>query len=98
MPLELVYSASALADLEAILLHIALDSPRIARQWLAEIEKRCRLLCEFPELGVEREDLAAGIRIFPYRRAVIAYRIQPARLRIVRIFYGGQDYSVLMET
>lgn len=62
---ELVYSASALADLEAVLLYIACDSPQAARQWVAEIEKRCELLCDFPELGVERDDLAPGIRIFP---------------------------------
>lgn len=97
MPLELVYSATALADLEAILTHVALDSPRHARRWVAEIEQRCALLCDFPQLGVERFDLSPGLRIFPYKRAVIAYRIQPTRIRIVRVFYGGQDYSILME-
>jgi toxin ParE1/3/4 len=97
MRLELVYSASALADLEAVLLYIALDNPRAARQWVADIEKRCELLCEFPELGVERDDLVPGIRIFPYRRAVIVYRIQRMRIRIVRVFYGGQDYATLMD-
>ncbi|MFA6967222.1 MAG: type II toxin-antitoxin system RelE/ParE family toxin [Bosea sp. (in: a-proteobacteria)] len=61
------------------------------------IERRCALLCEFPELGVERPDVSPGLRIFPYRRAVIAYRIQMTRVRIVRVFYGGQDYSALME-
>lgn len=98
MSLELVYSASALADLEAILTHVALDSPRNARRWVSEIEMRCMLLCDFPELGVERSDLSPGLRIFPYKRAVIAYRVQATRVRIVRVFYGGQDYSALMET
>lgn len=97
MPHELVYSATALSDLEAILNHVALDSPKQARRWVAAIERRCALLCKFPELGVERPDVSPGLRIFPYRRAVIAYRIQMTRVRIVRVFYGGQDYSALME-
>jgi toxin ParE1/3/4 len=94
---ELVYSGAALSDLEAILTHIARDSPRSARRWVAAIEQRCELLCEFPELGVLRDDIASGLRIFPHRRAVIAYRIRGETIRIVRIFYGGQDYAVLME-
>lgn len=32
-----------------------------------------------------------------HRRAVIVYRIQRMRIRIVRIFYGGQDYATLMD-
>jgi toxin ParE1/3/4 len=96
MALELAYSAAALTDLETILRYVALDSPRHARAWVAEIERRCELLCDFPELGTERNDLAPGLRIFPHRRAVIAYRVQPMRIRIVRVFYGGQDYAALM--
>lgn len=98
MPLDLVYSGAAAADLEAIFKHVALDSPRSARRWVAEIEKRCELLRDFPELGVERPDLAPSLRIFPHRRAVIAYRILSDRIRIVRVFYGGQDYAALMES
>ncbi|AOO83768.1 type II toxin-antitoxin system RelE/ParE family toxin [Bosea vaviloviae] len=96
MPLELVYSGKALADLESILRYIAGDSPRAARRWVAAVEARCESLRSFPELGVERPDIAAGLRIFPFRRSVIAYRVLPGRIRIVRVLHGGQDYAALM--
>ena len=48
MRLELVYSAAALADFEAILLYIALDNPRAARQWVADIESVASCSASFP--------------------------------------------------
>jgi toxin ParE1/3/4 len=97
MPLDLVYSGKARDDLEAILRYVSHDSPREARRWVAAIENRCETLRSFPEMGVERPDLSSGLRIFPHRRAVIAYRVLPGRIRIVRVLYGGQDYSALMD-
>lgn len=97
MPLELVYSSTAAADLESVLRYIAQDSPRSARRWVAAIEAKCEGLCSYPEMGVERPDLAVGLRILPFRRSVIAYRVMPGRIRIVRILHGGQDYAALVE-
>jgi toxin ParE1/3/4 len=98
MPLELVYSGKALADLEIIMRYIAIDNPRAARRWVAAIETKCEGLRSFPEIGVERPDVAKGLRIFPFRRSVIAYRILPGRIRIVRVLHGGQDYAALIES
>ncbi len=64
---------------------------------MAAIERQCLQLRAFPEIGVERPDLSPGLRILPYRRAVIAYRVLGDRVRIVRVLYGGQDYAALME-
>lgn len=97
MPLDLVYSGKSRDDLENILRYIARDSPGSARRWVAAIEARCEKLRSFPEMGVERSDLSVGLRIFPFRRAIIAYRILPDRIRIVRVLYGGQDYAALMD-
>ena len=98
MLLELVYSGKALADLEAILRYIARDNPLAARRWVAAIEFRCGQLQSFPEMGVERPDLSVGLRILPYRRSVIVYRVLPGRIRVVRVLHGGQDYAALMES
>jgi toxin ParE1/3/4 len=98
MPLDLVYSGRARSDLEAILRYIARDNLPAARRWVAAIERQCLQLRAFPELGVERTDLSHGLRILPYRRAVIVYRILGSRVRIVRVLYGGQDYAALMES
>lgn len=64
---------------------------------MAAIERQCLQLRAFPEIGVERPDLSPGLRILPYRRAVIAYRVLGDRVRIVHVLYGGQDYAALME-
>lgn len=97
MPLDLAYSSKALSDLESILHYIARDNPQAARQWVAALEWRCEQLRSFPEMGVERPDLSAGLRVFPFRRSIIAYRVLPARIRIVRVLHGGQDYDALVE-
>lgn len=76
--------------------YIAHDSPQTARRWVAAIEAKCEGLRSFPEMGVERPDIALGLRIFPFRRSVVAYRIQPGRIRIVRVLHAGQDYAALV--
>lgn len=98
MPLRLVYTPDALADLRAILRHIAGDNPPAARSFVGAIEQRCRNLCTQPHLGRAREDLGGGLRLFPFRRrVVIAYRVEGTDLAIIRVFYGGRDYEVLLD-
>ncbi|HEY9347896.1 MAG TPA: type II toxin-antitoxin system RelE/ParE family toxin [Inquilinus sp.] len=97
MPLRLVYTPDALADLRSILSHIAGDNPSAARTFVGAIERRCRDLCQQPHLGRAREDLGIGLRIVPFRRRiVIAYRIEDNDLAILRVFYGGRDYEALL--
>lgn len=97
MPLRLVYTPDALADLRSILRHIADDNPSAARTFVGTIEQRCRDLCQQPYLGRTREDLGIGLRIVPFRRRiVIAYRIEGNDLAILRVFYGGRDYEALL--
>lgn len=97
MPLRLVYTPDALADLRSILRHIAGDNPPAARTFVGAIERRCQDLCRQPHLGRTREDLGIGPRIVPFRRRiVIAYRIEDNDLAILRVFYGGRDYETLL--
>src|SRR5919199_6979951 len=97
MPRRLVYSAKALADLDTVYDYIALDNPARARKHVAEIQARCRALLDNPELGPARPLIRPGLRIYPAgRRVVVAYRIVPEGIRIVRVFSGGQDYEAIL--
>lgn len=98
MRLEVVYSDRSLTDIEEVLAFIATDNPPAARRWLGEIQRRVDLIGEYPEIGVERHDVAPGLRIHPYRRSVIAYIIEKERVRIIRVLHGGRDYSTLIDS
>jgi toxin ParE1/3/4 len=95
--IRLFYRPAALSDLDAIYDAIEPDSPRRALNFVNEIRERCRGLCEHPKLGPARDDLAAGIRIYPMRgRVVVAYRAGAEAVQIVRVFYGGQDFEAIL--
>ena len=95
--LRLEYSASSVADLDAIYDFIASENPSSAWNFVEEIRERCRTLCTYPEFGPARGDLGHNIRIYAMRsKVVVAYRAQADVISIVRVFYGGQDYDALL--
>lgn len=62
---------------------------------LTELERIAKKLSLFPSLGRPGDDVSPGIRILIFeKRVTIAYRIDDAGVRIVRLFYAGRDYSV----
>jgi plasmid stabilization system protein ParE len=64
---------------------------------VADIRGRCAALRTHPELGPARDDLGRNIRVLPMLgRVVVAYRVEPDGVTIVRVFYGGQDYAAIM--
>lgn len=93
---RLVYRPAALSDLDAIYDAIEPDSASRAFDYVQDIRRRCRTLCDHPQLGPAREDLGTGIRVFPMRgRVVVAYRVRVDVIEITRVFYGGQDYEAI---
>ncbi|MEO3433738.1 type II toxin-antitoxin system RelE/ParE family toxin [Inquilinus sp. CAU 1745] len=95
--LGLVYAIEAVEDLQSIYLHIASDSPESADRFVREIEARCEILREVPEIGVSRSDLLEGARILTFRRrVVIVYRLSAGKIDVLRIFYGGRDYEAII--
>lgn len=97
MALALTYRALALDDLDGIFDYIAPESPRRAESLIEDIRKRCRMLCEHPELGPSRSDIKPGLRIYPMPgRIVVCYLITEEAIVIVRVFSGGQDYGTIM--
>lgn len=95
--IRLAYRPAALADLEAIEDYIAAYDQGRAAKFIQIIRARCRMLCDFPELGPARPDIASGIRILTMRRKVaVAYRITTDAVVVTRVFYGGQDFATIL--
>jgi toxin ParE1/3/4 len=94
---ELVYAPQAVADLEEIYRFIAQDSPDRAAAFVADIQQRCRLLLDSPELGPRRPNLGKGVRIYPMRRRVVVVCvIRTSAIEVLRMFYAGRDYEALV--
>jgi len=94
---ELEYRPAAQDDLDGIYDHIEPENPRRAFSFVADIRKRCRSLCEYPELGPARSDIRPGLRMYPMLgRIVVFYRVTETAIVIVRVFSGGQDYETIM--
>ena len=84
-------TAAATTDLEEIWAYIAQESSVSADRFVDELLDKFPLLAERPEIGVARETLAPGPRLFPVRRYLIFYRWTPPYLDIVRVLHSSRD-------
>ena len=87
-----------MADLADIYAYVskASHSADIAEGFVRRIRTRCARIGDAPLGGRSRDDLHTGLRIVPFEHAaVIAYLVEPDRVRITNIFYGGRDYEAL---
>ncbi len=92
MALKVTFHPFADADLEAIYFFIAKDSPDRAIGFLRRVRSFCDTLQSMPLRGRSRGDLADGVRTIVFeRRVIVAYRVLQDELKILRLFYAGQD-------
>ena len=97
MTRRLVYRPQAEGDLQAIFDFIAIENPRRALSYIGEIREACRSLCDAPMIGMERYDIRPGLRMLAlWRRIVVAYELDDEKVRVLRVFSGGQDYHAIM--
>ena len=89
------WSESASLDLKSIIMHIAANSPKNAKETLARIKKECLILEKFPDLGkipVELEYLQInGFReliVSPWR---IFYRKEEFRIKVLAVVDSRRD-------
>lgn len=89
--MKITRTAQAQEDLIGIWAHVAADSPAAADRLLDEIDARINLLARFPEMGVARDDLRAGMRVLVFNAYVVLYRLAHKGVEIVRIVHGRRD-------
>lgn len=90
--MRVVYSRRALQNLAHHASIIAQDNPTAARDQVIRIRAAIDKLGGFPEMG--RVGRIEGTREFPPPRTpfVVVYRVEAARIVIVRVLHGRQRY------
>ncbi len=89
-------SAEAEADLDAIWLHIASNSPVNADKFLERlITTLTNTLSTAPLAGRTRDEFGAGLRSFPVENYIAFYRANKSAVEIVRIIHGARDLEVI---
>ncbi|MEI9421246.1 type II toxin-antitoxin system RelE/ParE family toxin [Mesorhizobium sp. Cs1299R1N1] len=84
------------ADIEAIALYIAEDSPSAALRWYDEIHAHCQRIADMPGMGVARPEVRAGLRTFPAGNYLILYRQTDDGAEIVRVVHGARRWQELL--
>jgi toxin ParE1/3/4 len=85
----------AAADILDIWLYIAEDSIEQADRWVDRLDEKLRLLATQPLMGRAREELAAGLRSFPFGRYVIFYVPIDQGVDVVTVLHGARDIDAV---
>ncbi len=92
---KLRYSDASKDDLKEIARFIAKDKPKAAREWVAKLREKCRMLAKHPEVGDDRSDLGEGIRSTYVGSYIIFFRRREESLEIVRVRRGDLEFPFL---
>ncbi|MBD2498249.1 type II toxin-antitoxin system RelE/ParE family toxin [Nostoc sp. FACHB-280] len=85
-----IRTAKAEEDLIEIWIYIATDNPTAADKLLDQIDTKCQMLADNPELGQARPDIASGLRYFPVNRYLILYRKISEGIEVIRVVHGAR--------
>lgn len=78
-------------DIAEIWDHIADDSLRAADRWIDQLDEQFGLLASQPLMGRSRDELAPGLRSFPFGRYVIFYEPIEGGIDVVRLLHSARD-------
>lgn len=92
---EVVLAPEAIDDLGALFDWIASAAGEVvARGYIDRIERYCFNFDMAGERGLARDDIRPGLRIIGFeRRITLAFSVGPETVTILRVFYGGQDWT-----
>ncbi|MGU3537361.1 type II toxin-antitoxin system RelE/ParE family toxin [Methylobacterium sp. A54F] len=77
----------------------AAASPEIALGYIERIERYLSGFDLLAERGAKRDDIRPGLRIIGFeRRATIAFTVEPERVTILRIMYGGRNWEMDLQS
>ena len=95
---RIAYAPEAEAQLVSLYHYISQQSgSEIAHRFTEAIMAHCDKLSDYPERGRPRDDLRSGLRTMAFRRRVtIAYAVNEVEVRILGVFYGGQDLEAAL--
>jgi toxin ParE1/3/4 len=92
------FTPAASHDIERIMDYLA-DASNFdgAEKFLVKLNKKCRNLASFPNLGRQRSELSPGLRSFPIDAYLIFYRSVDGGIEIMRVVSGYQDLRALFD-
>jgi toxin ParE1/3/4 len=85
----------AAADIFEIWDYIADDSLIAADRWVDRLDEQFGLLATQPLMGRARDELAPGVRSFPFGRYVIFYAPLDDGIDVVRVVHGARDIDAV---
>ena len=86
------YQAAAEADLIEVWLQVADDGgPDRVDEYISKLQAIFELIASQPDMGVNRPDIAKGVRSFPVDRYVIYYEHYGPTLSVLRVWHTAQD-------
>ncbi len=86
------YQAAAEADLVEVWLQVADDGGlNRADEYISKLQAICELIASQPDMGLNRPDIANGVRSFPVDRYVIYYEHYGPTLSVLRVWHTAQD-------
>lgn len=83
-------SPRAVRDLEGIDAYVAEHDPRAAERAVDRLLAVARAIGAAPGLGVARDDIAPGMRLFPAGSYLLIYRTMSDGVEIVRIVHAAR--------
>lgn len=92
---RLAIRPEAIADLDSIEDHIALDDVDQALAFIERLYETMTLLAGQPLMGRARPELGADIRSFPVGRYVIFYQPLLNGIDVVRVLSGARDVDAV---
>jgi len=97
---EVIFSRTALKDLDAIWDHLSIAANlQVASAMNESILLEIDALADFPGIGHRRSDVRdERYRFWSIKSYVIAYRYTRNRLYIARVIHGARDFRRLFES
>ena len=77
-------------------MHIAIDNPTAADNYLDHIYRVCSLIADNPEMGVIRNEIKDGVRSFPVENHVIFYTSKAKGIAVLRVWPSAQDPATIV--
>ena len=75
--------------------YIADDSLGAADRWVDHLDEQFRVLATQPMMGRARDELAPGVRSFPFGRYVVFYVPLDDGIDVVRVLHGARDIDAV---
>jgi toxin ParE1/3/4 len=89
---QVLRTTQAELDLILILANVGRHNPAAAGRLAAAIDRKCQLFATFPEMGMQRDDLAPGLRCFPVWNYVVFYRPINDGIEVMRVVHAARDF------